>query len=376
MTTLMQANEQWSKRPADQRFVSLLDLQKKVNADRENSIASVISTRKIKVIPHPANPVKGVTIEGSSGLYDPTHWSFGQLASLAGAPAGYLRTLPAPLVADAMNYGLRFNRDAEDVGVLRTKTAIDVTGSGDITEHVELRAATGPRYGRIWNGDIVDSLVQRFGDGLSGDFRVPGEFGKAVKVTKENTTIYGSDRDIFVFLADEVNRVEMSNRRDGQPGSLARGFFVWNSEVGSQTMGIGMFLFDYVCMNRIIWGVKEFKEVRLRHTMSAPERFVEEVAPILTAYSQASALPIEQTIKAAQAAKIESDLDVFLKNRFTAAESTAIKAAHMREEGRPIETIWDATAAVTAHAKTIRNQDNRVAMERKGGALLDLVSDF
>lgn len=377
MATLMQANEQWSKRPADQRFVSLLDLQRKVNADRDNSIGSVVSTRKIKVIPHPANPMKGVTIEGSSGNYDPTHWAFGQLASLAGAPAGYLRTLPAPLVADAMNYGLRFNRDAEDVGVLRTKTSLDVSdASGGPIEHVELRAATGPRYGRIWNGDIVDSLVQRFGDGLSGDFRVPGEFGKAVPVTKDNTTIYGSDRDIFVFLADEVNRVEMGNRRDGQPGSLARGFFVWNSEVGASTMGIGMFLFDYVCMNRIIWGVKEFKEVRLRHTMSAPERFVEEVAPILTAYSQASALPIEHTIKAAQEAKIESDLDAWLKGRFTASESTAIKAAHMREEGRPIETVWDATTGVTAYAKTIRNQDDRVSMERKGGALLDLVSDF
>lgn len=377
MATLMQANEQWSKRPADQRFVSLLDLQRKVNADRENSVGSVVSTRKIKVIPHPANPMKGVTIEGSAGNYDPTHWAFGQLASLAGAPAGYLRTLPAPLVADAMNYGLRFNRDAEDVGVLRTKTSLDVSdASGGPIEHVELRAATGPRYGRIWNGDIVDSLVQRFGDGLSGDFRVPGEFGKAVPVTKDNTTIYGSDRDIFVFLADEVNRVEMGNRRDGQPGSLARGFFVWNSEVGASTMGIGMFLFDYVCMNRIIWGVKEFKEVRLRHTMSAPERFTEEVAPILQAYSQASALPIEQTIKAAQDAKIETDLDAWLKNRFTASETTAIKAAHMREEGRPIETVWDATTGVTAYAKTIRNQDDRVGMERKGGALLDLVSDF
>ncbi len=377
MSTLMQANEQWSKRPADQRFVSLLDLQRKVNTDRANSVGSVVSTRKIKVIPHPANPLKGVTIEGSNGLYDPTHWSFGQLASLAGAPAGYLRTLPAPLVADAMNYGLRFNRDAEDVGVLRTKTSLDAPdATGNPIEHVELRAATGPRYGRIWNGDIVDSLVQRFGDGLTGDFRVPGEFGKAVPVTKDNTTIYGSDRDIFVFLADEVNRVEMGNRRDGQPGSLARGFFVWNSEVGSQTMGIGMFLFDYVCMNRIIWGVKEFKEVRLRHTMSAPERFTEEVAPILLAYSQASALPIEQTIKAAQEAKIESDLDQWLKTRFTASESTAIKAAHMREEGRPIETVWDATTGVTAYAKTIRNQDDRVSMERKGGSLLDLVSDF
>jgi hypothetical protein len=378
MTTLMQASNQWATRPADQRFVSLLDLQAKVRADRNNSVASVISTRKINVIPHPANPQKGVTIEGSQGLYDPTHFSFGQLAALAGAPAGYLRTLPAPLVADAMNYGLRFNRDAEEVGVLRTKTTLD-TGD-DIqgpVEHVELRAATGPRYGRIWNSDIVDSMVGRFGDGLTGDFRVPGEFGKAIKVTKDNTTLYASDRDMFVFLADEVNRVEMHNRRDGQNGSLARGFFIWNSEVGDATMGIGMFLFDYACSNRIIWGVEQFKEVRLRHTASAPDRFIEEVAPILTAYSQASALPIEQTIAAAQQAKLDTDLDTFLKNRkFTMSESTAIKAAHMREEGRPIETIWDATTAVTAAAKTIRNQNDRVAMERKGGALLDLAGDF
>jgi hypothetical protein len=371
----MQASNQWATRPADQRFVSLLDLQAKVRADRENSVASVVSTRKINVIPHPANPLKGVTIEGSQGLYDPTHFSFGQLAALAGAPAGYLRTLPAPLVADAMNYGLRFNRDAEDVGVLRTKTSLDST-DGVPVEHVELRAATGPRYGRIWNSDIVDSMVKRFGDGLTGDFRVPGEFGKAIKVTKDNTTLYASDRDMFVFLADEVNRVEMHNRRDGQNGSLARGFFIWNSEVGDATMGIGMFLFDYACSNRIIWGVEQFKEVRLRHTMSAPERFVEEVAPILTAYSQASALPIEQTIAAAQKAKLDTDLDTFLKNRkFTLSESTAIKAAHVREEGRPIETIWDATTAVTAAAKTIRNQNDRVAMERKGGALLDM-ADF
>ena len=32
----------------------------------------------------------------------------------------------------------------------------------------ELRAATGPAYGRIWDADIVDALVERFGDGVSG----------------------------------------------------------------------------------------------------------------------------------------------------------------------------------------------------------------
>lgn len=35
------------------------------------------------------------------------------------------------------------------------------------------------------------------------------------------------------------------------------------------------------------------------------------------------------------------------------------KAAHEREEGRPIETLWDVVTGVTAHAKTIKNQDER-----------------
>jgi len=43
--------------------------------------------------------------------------------------------------------------------------------------------------------------------------RVPGEFGRRVTVTKENTTLYASDRDMFVFLADEENRMSRAARR-------------------------------------------------------------------------------------------------------------------------------------------------------------------
>ena len=368
MTQLMQASQQWASRPADQRFLSLPALYESARESRKNSIASVVSTRQIEVQPHPGDPTKGITIAGEHGLADPTHWSFGQLASLAGAPASYLRKLPAPIVADAMNYGLRFNRDVEDVGILRTTAG--KTGSMS-----QLRAATGPRYGRVWNDDIVGALMQKFGDGRTGDFRVPGEFGQDVPVTEQNTTIYGSDRDIFVFLADETNRIEINDRRDGQSGSLARGFFVWNSEVGSQSIGAAFFLFDYVCMNRIVWGVKDFAEIRLRHSVGAPDRWLEEIAPVLLDYSNASALPIEETIRAAQQKRVDDDLDDFLANRFNRSESKAIQAAHIREEGRPIETIWDATTAVTGYAKSIPHQDARVAMERRGGAILDLVAN-
>lgn len=363
--TLMQASRQWASRPDDQRFLSLHDLHDTVSASRKNSRSTVLSTRQLEVQPDDNDPLHGIKVVGPQGhAVVPTNWAFGQLAGLAKAPAGYLRNLPAPLAADCMNYGLKFSRDAEDMGALMTKT----------DTNVELRAATGPRYGRVWNEDITSALIQKFGDGRTGDFRVPGEFGKQVPITLDNTTIYGSDRDMFVFLADETNRMEVANRRHGQSGSLARGFFVWNSEVGSQSIGAAFFLFDYVCMNRIVWGVQEFKEIRLRHTASAPDKWLEEVAPVLVEYSNASAAPIEQTIREAQQKRVDDDLDKFLRNRFTVGQTSAIKAAHEREENRPIETIWDVVTGATAYAKTIKHQDARVAVERTAGKVLDLVA--
>lgn len=38
-----------------------------------------------------------LVLPGSDAPVAPTHWSFGQLAALVGAPAAYLRQLPAPL---------------------------------------------------------------------------------------------------------------------------------------------------------------------------------------------------------------------------------------------------------------------------------------
>lgn len=361
---LMQANRQWASRPADERFTSLTDLDAHFADLRLRSQSKVVSSRRLELVPDENDPIKGLMIRGQNGTdASMNHWSFAQVAALAGAPAGYMRTLPAVIAADAMNYGLKFNRDIEDVGVLLTKEP----------NHVELRAATGPRYGRVWNSEITSALIQRFGNGLDGDFKVPGEFGKDVAVTKDNTTIYGSDRDMFVFLADEKNRVSVPNRRHGNSGSLARGFFVWNSEVGSQSIGAAFFLFDYACSNRIVWGAQGFKEMRLRHTVSAPDRWIEEITPVLVEYANSAAGPIEQTIAAAQAKKLDKVED-FLANRFTRRMANLVMTAHEREENRPIETLWDAVTGITAHAKSIKHQDDRVGLERNAGKLLDLVA--
>jgi hypothetical protein len=67
-------------------------------------------------------------------------------------------------------------------------------------------------------------LMRHVGDGVSGDWRVPGEFGKDVVVNKSNATLYASERDLFVFLSEERNKVELPNRHNGQPGLVSRGF--------------------------------------------------------------------------------------------------------------------------------------------------------
>lgn len=364
MSTLMQASNQWATRPADQRFTSLLELRDKVVHAREHSKGMTLSSRRLQLAPVEGTQ-NGLVVVGPNGNpAELTNWSFGQIAQLAKAPAGYLRSLPSALAADNVNYGLQVARDVEDIGVLLYKNG----------GPAEMRAVTGPAYGRVWNSTIANALVDRFGDGLTGDFKVPGEFGKDVVVTKDNTTLYASDRDMFVFLADEKHRIELPNRRDGKAGALARGFFVWNSEVGASTFGIATFLFDYVCCNRIVWGAQEYREIKLRHTASAPDRWIEEVVPAIQDYANSGTTNIVEALQKAQAAKIGSPekVDEFLRSRFTKSQATAIKAAHLADEQRPIETLWDVATGATAYARSIGFQDERVAIEREAGKVIDM----
>ena len=68
MTTLMQAHEQWAKRPADERFLSLHEMQAKMRSLRDRSEADVQSTRKIEVLPDEIDPRhRGLTIGIDNG---------------------------------------------------------------------------------------------------------------------------------------------------------------------------------------------------------------------------------------------------------------------------------------------------------------------
>ena len=364
---LMQANRQWSNRPADERYTSLPDMLAHFETQKANSRELVVTNRSIEAVALDKTTLAldfSTRKGGEPARVTPTHWSFGQLANLASAPAGYLRTLPAPIAALNINYGLQARREIEEIGTLLTRD-----DSGAVT----MRAATGPKYGRIWNAEVIAKLIELFGDGITGKFRVPGEWGRKITVTKDNTTLYASDQNFFVFLADEENRIENPNRRDGKSGTLARGWFGKNSEVGDGLLEFDSFLFDYVCGNRIVWGAQGMQRVSIRHTASAPFKWVEQMVPALKRYAEGSAIGIEDALRDAKAARLGDAVDDFLAKHFgTTKLGDKIKCAHLADEGRPIETAWDAITGATAFARSIPHQDERVALERLAGDVFNM----
>lgn len=353
-TNDMRLSQQWTNRPNDQRFLTLDDLA--VHVDARYSASRETTADALTV-----------TLEGedlcllnarTGHRADLTHWSFGQLSRLAGAPAEYLRTLPPVLAAPALQWSLEQRAErGEAVKVLLTARA---------GARVECRALTSPTYGRIWDREVVQAL-QRLGP----EWRVPAASYSGTDPLRA-TTLYASDRDIFVFLC----RDEEIDIGDGQV--LHRGIMTWNSETGSATFGLATFTYDKVCDNRIIWGVANQQELRIRHTSGAPERMIREVQPKLQAYATSGTKQITATVDAARRVEVgkdrESVVEWMNKHGFTRAQAKgAYESAEkdLRRQGLNPRSVWGLVQGATDYAHGIDHTDTRTEIERAAGALLD-----
>ena len=211
-------SSEWFSRPADERFLSLSDLFASVKGRAERSRTRTVESAAVRVEASRDDAERlSLVLPGATEPVAPTHWSFGQLATLVGAPAAYLRQLPAALAGINLQYGLTSHR-AEQIKTLETDDG-----------RVELRAVTGPDYGRIYDHELV-AAVQRIAGNGTGDTRwkVPGVldwstgiYNPRVDVTKDTTTLYASDRDVFLFLVDDLNPIEAGRFRTARRTSTS-----------------------------------------------------------------------------------------------------------------------------------------------------------
>ena len=364
-------SSEWFSRPDDERYLSLSALQEAVRARSERATARTVETRALRVEASRDDAERlALTVPGRDALISPTHWSFGQLCGLVGAPSTYMRQLPAPLAGINLQHGLLSHR-AELVKTLEADDG-----------RVELRAVTGPDYGRIWDHELVEAVMRIAGDGV-GDTRwkVPGlldwstmTHNPFVEVTKDTTTLYASDRDVFLFLVDDTHPIEAGRLPNGDPDLYFRGFYCWNSEVGSKTLGIASFYLRAVCMNRNIWGAEGFEEISIRHSKFAGHRFAHQAAPALERFADSSPAAFVAGVRAARetiVARGDEERESFLRKRgFSRPETEKIIATVLDEEGRPPESVFDFVQGITAMARNKPHQDARLELEGKAAKLL------
>lgn len=369
-TVIDTASRQWHTRPDDERYLSLASLYEAVAERRkrsrdnvtmllENSAVRVDNDGKGLVLFDERKPGPGARL---------TNWSFGQVSQRAGTPTAWLRKLGkeadmAELVALNLNAGLsRAERD--DMKLLLTSDPVD--GSSTPTQ---LRCASGPNYGRIWDEELAGALKQYCGP----QWQVPAASYKSTN-PKRASTLYASDRDMFVFLVDPSNPIEVP----GEPGHVMyRGFYAANSETVAGILVFAAFLYDTVCDNRNIWGVREFTELRVRHTAGAPQRFVQQALPMMSKYIQTSATAEIEMIKRAQGFELGKDIAAvraklaekgFLKGTIQGAIDYAETMP-----GNP-RSLWNVEQGLTAVARDLTYTNDRVDLEEKAGKLMALVA--
>jgi hypothetical protein len=367
-------SSEWWNRPDDERFLNLDDLYESVKRRADVSDIRTVRSNEVRVTAERDDTESlRLILPGKDAPLAPTHWSFGQLCTMVGAPSSYLRGLPAQIAGINLQHGLVEHR-GEMIKTLET-------GDG----RMEMRAVTGPDYGRIWDHELVGAVRRIAGNG-TGDTRwkVPGvldwntmRHNPYVDITKDTTTLYASDRDVFLFLVDDTHPIEAGRLPNGEPDLYFRGFYCWNSEVGSKTLGIASFYLRAVCQNRNLWGVEGFEEIRIRHSKLAASRFIQQAAPALRRFADSSAAGFIQGIKSARdtvVAKTDDERTEFLtKRKFTKPETAKIIETVMNEEGRPPESIFDFVQGITALARQKKHQDSRLELEGKAKALMAAV---
>ncbi len=350
-------SRQWVNRPDDQRFLNLDDLYDYTKNRAENTKTFNQRNKDLQMYgtePTGELDLGELIVMTKEGPQTFTHWSFGQLAGHASAPAGYLRKLTSPLAAACLNEGLA---KAEDrLSMLQT--------NGNDT----LRCATSTSYGRIYDYDVTQKIREVT---QHGTWSIPSS-SYGANNPKRATTLYASDRDVFIFMVDEQHPIQIP----GQDKPSYRGFYAWNSEVGAQTFGMAAFLYETVCDNRMIWGMSSKQEMKIKHSSGAPERFLREGKKTLIEYANESTQPLLDKIQRAQnmsLGKNEDEVKEFLKKRgLNLATATAAVEAAKIEEGDAM-SAWSVVQGITAHARSIHHQDARIEVEKIAGRIIEEV---
>lgn len=357
--TATTAHREWATRPPDERFASVHALYEAACIRRDRTEARTLDPGVLRT--H-ADAVDVLSIETSTRSAPLTHWSFGQLAAIAGAPPSYLRTLPASIAADALNHGLR--RQAQEPQQLL------IDRDAPWTVH----AITSMRYARVHHAElarrVLDHMAQHpawhlplgYQDGVVGAPRVP-------------SGAYLGDRDLFLFVVD-WNR-DLDDPTDATQAGLFRGFILRNSDVGAAALTLDLFWFRRVCGNHLILGFQHVASFKRRHVgasiHAAWTLSLDEVQAALDADTATDRTLIHRAITLELGPTRDAVVNA-VRPPLELSRTQAEEAFRLAEESEANpRSIWGYVQGLTQLSQRTPWQDQRFALDRAASRLLTTV---
>ena len=382
MTNLTQASHQWATRPDDERFWTLEELHAATLAHANSSAETLQPAIDCRL----GSNDRGITMHSELGELDVSHYAFTQVCRQLGAPASYLRQLPASLAVDCLEEG----RLSNEAGSKERNLLIDTS-----TDNPRLRATTSNRYVRVWNHEIVQALgglqsegwvvpaARPSGNESEGRTRIATEadcidYGDSPLSVKPGDTIapaglYASDHDMFAFLINP----EIVIDNGLSPAGMRRGTMIRQSEVGSCAIWKLDFLFDTVCGNHIVWDAREVQETRVRHMGSGVEDNWVAMIRNITSEAQMAAQEQESEIRRSQeiilGAGKDEIISLLFKNRWAtkraASQAFDIAEANSESHGDP-HSLWGMVSGMTRLSQETGYANDRAGMDRSAGKML------
>lgn len=361
------AQSEYYKRPADERFDSLTALLLNAQADRANSHEAHYNLRDLRATP--ADDGRALLLASPKGAARFNHYSFGQLCSTIGAPAKYLRTLPADLAARNVNHGLQ---DAAPIGTVANLLIKD----DDVDTLPTIRACTSETYGRVWDAQLYGEVDRHFGDGKEsngGQWITPPAWPGSLPSGN-----YRGDRDSFIIRVNGgsiVTDPSVSSSQGPDGGALYRGLMLRNSEVGHCSVTIECILFRYICGNHMLWGAIMDRQFRRRHVGTKITRdTMRELADLAYKFNHRS----EESDRAIIAGLIsheiahtpEGVIDELRKMGATKEEASAAVTACEEHEAASPRSFWGVTQGLTRISQDSGHQDDRLRLDLIGSRLL------
>jgi hypothetical protein len=358
--TAYTAHREWASRPPDERYASVHALYEAARARRIRLEERPIETGEFRT---EATDTDDLVIRETSGRTAAlTNWSFGQLATIASAPPSYLRTLPAVIASDAINFGLQ--RQARDEHQLFVEQAAPRT----------VHAITSPRYARVHHHElasrVLDLMVQHPAWHLPLGYK-DGEFG----AERVPSGAYLGDRDMFLFLVDG-NR-DLDDPTDRTHAGLFRGFILRNSDVGAAALTLDVFLFRVVCGNHIIWGFQHVAGLRRRHIGASIQSAWTTSLNNVRAALDADTANDRTLLLRATTQELGSTRDAVLETatrRLELSQKQAAEAYTLAEEheANP-RSVWGYVQGLTRLSQRTSWQDGRFTLDRAASRLLTTV---